>query len=87
MNIIFSFSIFLLIFIIVLYVKKEAFVQLTDVELNAINIPFDSEKVPIYNKILYKYKFYPSVHKEKNYCDIIGLYGKTCKLDLSFAIK
>ena len=73
MNIIFLFSIFLLIFIIVLYVKKEAFVQLTDVELNAIIIPFDSEKVPIYNKILYKYKykFYPSVHKEKNYCDII----------------
>ena len=42
MNIIFLFSIFLLIFIIVLYVKKEAFVQLTDVELNAIIIPFDS---------------------------------------------
>ena len=61
--------------------------QLTDVELNAINFPFDSEKAPIYNKILYKYKFYSSVHKEENYCDIIGLYGKTCKLGLSFASK
>ena len=40
--------------------------QLTDGELNAINSPFDSKKAPIYNKILYQYKFYPSTHKEKS---------------------
>ena len=65
MNNIFLFAIFLFIFIITPYVKKEAFVQLTDGELNASNSPFDSEKAPIYNKILYQYKFYSSVHKEK----------------------
>ena len=48
MNNIILFSIFLFIFIIIPYVKKEAFVQLTDVELN--------EKAPLYNKILYQYK-------------------------------
>ena len=87
MNNIILFSIFLFIFIIIPYVKKEAFVQLTDGELNASNSPFDSEKAPIYNKILYQYKFYPSVHKEEKYCDIIELYCKTCKLNLSFASK
>ena len=62
MNKIILFSIFLLIFIII---PKEAFVKLTDFELNAIYSPFDSEKSHICNKILDQYKFYPSVHKER----------------------
>ena len=76
MNNIISFSIFLFIFIITPSVKKEAFVQLTDGELNAINSPFDSKKAPIYNKILYQYKFYPSVHKEKNIVILLNFIVK-----------
>ena len=76
MNKIILFSIFLLIFIIIPYVKKEAFVQLMDGELNAINSPFDSEKAPIYNEILYQYKFYPSVHKEKTIVILLNFIVK-----------
>jgi len=87
---------FLILFIIIylgkLYIKRnlhETFVsiKLTEEEKDLINSEYDTNNIEKYNKLMKRHGLIPSFHAEKNFCELIGLYNKSCENNLSYASK
>lgn len=81
-------TIFLLIISTLTHTQsKERFSQITKDDLQVVNQPFDSKHNQVYNRILKNFDLPVSPLDKKNYCDVLGIFGKKCDLKLTYTNK
>lgn len=88
-----SLTFFLIIYFRKMYMNKrkcyERFVsiKLTEEEKDLIHSKYDSVNIEKYDNLIKRHGFKPSIHSEKNFCDLKGLYKKQCDNKLAYASK
>lgn len=67
--------------------SKERFSQITKDDLQVVHQPFDSKHNQVYKRILKNFDLPVSPLDKKNYCDVLGIFGKKCDLKLTYTNK
>lgn len=80
-------TIFLLIISKLSHSTKERFSQITKEDLQVLNQPFNTKHDQVYKRILKKFDLTVSPLGKKNYCDVLGIFGKKCDLKLTYTNK